>query len=71
MTWKSAALCIGCFRKLKGPQQKPARIKESELAPGERWQPCTLCGGPCDAVPGIYYRLWLEEPSPTPNPEAA
>jgi hypothetical protein len=71
MTWVSAPLCVVCFRKLKGPQQEPVRVKESELSPGERWQPCALCEGPCDAVPGIYYRLYLEKPPDIPPPQAA
>jgi hypothetical protein len=69
VSWESAALCIACFRKLKGPHAEAVTVQH--LEPGERWQPCTLCKGPCDAVPGIYYRLWLEEPPRPPNPEAA
>jgi hypothetical protein len=69
MTWVSAPLCIACFRKLKGPAAEAARVLD--IAPGERWQPCALCQGPCDAVPGIYYRLWLEAPPDTPPPQAA
>jgi hypothetical protein len=55
-------VCIGCFRKLKGPDFEPVRI--TELGPGERWTPCALCRGPCDAVPGIFYRLWISPPEP-------
>jgi hypothetical protein len=62
---QSAPVCIVCFRKLEGPAATPVTC-ERPLLPGERWQPCALCAGPCDAVPGIYLRLWL-----APPPEAA
>jgi hypothetical protein len=61
MKCESVMICIGCFRKLKGPDIEPVRFT-GELGPGERWTPCALCRGPCDAVPGIFYRLWLPEP---------
>ncbi len=59
---QSCPVCIACFRKLEGPEGTPVQTKS--LLPGERWQPCELCRGPCDAVPGIYYRLWRPEPEP-------
>ena len=52
---QSCPVCIVCFRKLEGPERTPV---------GERWQPCELCAGPCDAVPGIYMRLWRPPPEP-------
>jgi hypothetical protein len=55
-------VCIVCFRKLEGPEGTPVQTKK--LQPGERWQPCELCAGPCDAVPGIYMRLWRPPPEP-------
>jgi hypothetical protein len=62
---QNAPVCIVCFRKLEGPLATPVTTAR-KLAPGERWQPCSLCQGPCDAVPGIYLRLYLATP-----PEAA
>lgn len=58
-------VCIVCFRKIEGPEATP--VQTIKLAPGERWQPCYMCGGPCDAVPGIYLRLWR---APEPQPAA-
>lgn len=66
---QNAPVCIVCYRKLEGPEQPVTTPRK--LAPGERWQPCTLCGGPCDAVPGIYMRLYLESPPGHPIPPAA
>lgn len=59
---QSCPVCIVCFRKLEGPERTPVVVKT--LTPGERWQPCELCAGPCDAVPGIYMRLWRPPPEP-------
>ncbi len=66
MKRQNAPICIACFRKLEGPAATP--VTAPRLRPGERWQPCTLCAGPCDAVPGISMRLYLPPPEP---PEAA
>jgi len=66
VSWQNSTCCIGCFRKLNGPEREPVRV--TALAPGERWQPCYLCQSPCDAVPGIYMRMWHE---PTPEPPKA
>ena len=61
---QTCPICIGCFRKLEGPEATPV-TSTKRLMPGERWQPCELCAGPCDAVPGIYMRLWRPPPTPT------
>ncbi len=63
---QNAPVCIACFRKLEGPLSTPVTTRR--IMPGERWQPCALCAGPCDAVPGIYMRLYPPPPEP---PEAA
>jgi hypothetical protein len=62
----NAMICIVCFRKLRGPDVQPVTFEAPELRAGERWTPCGLCRGPCDAVPGIFYRLWADEPQPLP-----
>lgn len=60
MNPQNGMICIKCFRKLEGPDATPVHVLD--LRAGERWTPCGLCRGPCDAVPGIFYRLWAPEP---------